>query len=96
MSGLQKLLIVLLLELFGRKDQVKITGVLHLVIVPLSQFLRPQLLFLLNCHLGFALDGPSLELESFLLFELHLFKVAQIEKLNHISDQILLHFEIER
>lgn len=68
---------------------------LHLVIVPLTQFLGSQLLFLLHSHPGFPLDGPPLELKCFLLFELHLFKVAQIQQLNHISDQIFLHFEIK-
>jgi len=91
----EEFLIVSCLELFRRKDQVKVTHVLLLVKVALPQLLGSHFLSFLRSYLSLALDGPALEFEGFLLFVLHFLEVTQVEQLDHVSDQILLHLEIK-
>ena len=67
-----------------------------LEVVSFTKFLRALLLFFLGCDLRLAFDGATLEFKCFLLLVLHLLPVAEIEHVDHISDQVLLHFEVER
>ena len=67
-----------------------------LVSVPLAELLGNECFLFFWSHLSFAFDGPSLELDSFLLLILHLLEMTQIKKFNHIVDQVFLYLKVKR
>lgn len=71
-SRILKLLIDLCRELLRGEDALEVACVLRLPVVPLALFCGFRLLLLLLSDFGLAVDGPTLELESLLLLELHL------------------------
>lgn len=95
MWSVKKFLVIFCLELFRRKYQIVVTWVLTLIRVPLAKFLCSHLLFLFGGDLYLTFDSSALEFKGFLPFELHLFVVGQVEQLNRICYQILLHFKIQ-
>jgi hypothetical protein len=77
-GGVHKLLVIFRLEIFRGEDHLEVAAVLRFIIIPLTQIFGLNLVLLLLSDFGFAFDGPSLKLKSFLLLELLLFEVGQV------------------